>query len=460
MDVRKELKISINTIAFKNKKKIKREITDQEKSRMSDEIFENFKKRNYDFSNYNKLVLTQKKKKRFTVRYEEIFSTENVLLYTISRILKKTFKVRFQNRNIIMKNFFNTFLRLQNSSNPITIVKFDFKDFFNSVSSIFLFEKYIGDKIIDRDNYYLIEDFLSQTKYTYAGLRTSNYLIEVVSQNFDRILISNLKEYGLIYYDRYVDDGIFILNQNVEKDVCVNILESSLNEVFRDSSKVTSKKCKTKFNYKKFVYTSSENDTSTDFSFLGYRFLTEFQGGKFSFKCGISDAKIIKYQNKINNIIESHIEEHTDSELELLRHKVKMFVTRQVYITNKFNEPVWNSRGFINNYNELRNIISKNQSQINVETINFLERCVINGFNFNKLDLPYYLRCNGFESYSLKYNLMNNKTIIFDEKIGYSYDALVKLCESVKINKFDKDGVIREYNQLVREYLILTKVGI
>lgn len=65
-----------------------------------------------------------------------------------------------------------------------TIVKFDFKDYFNSVSSIYVFEKYLKYNILDRHEIDLIKAFAYSTKYAYAGLCTSNAIAEIIAGYF------------------------------------------------------------------------------------------------------------------------------------------------------------------------------------------------------------------------------------------------------------------------------------
>jgi hypothetical protein len=61
--------------------------------------------------------------------------------------------------------------------------------------------------------------------------------------------------------------------------------------------------------------------------------------------------------------------------------------------------------------------------------------------------------------YNLFDNMKRNKTLLLVKHIGYDYQALVKLCDSIGINGTDSKGVKRGYGTLVRDYLIKTKVG-
>ncbi len=96
-----------------------------------------------------------------------------------------------------------------------TIVKFDFKDYFNSVSSIYVYERYIKDKILDREYLDIIELFVYSTIKTYMGLCCSNAIVEIISQKFDDLINKEFINNGMILYERYIDDCIIILNDHI-----------------------------------------------------------------------------------------------------------------------------------------------------------------------------------------------------------------------------------------------------
>ena len=78
-------------------------------------------------------ILTQHEKKRFGYKYDKNSLEYIVCLYLKKRI-DKEFKIIFPNRNKIIKSLFGTLTLLKNMQD-FTIYKFDFKDFFNSISN-------------------------------------------------------------------------------------------------------------------------------------------------------------------------------------------------------------------------------------------------------------------------------------------------------------------------------------
>ena len=170
----------------------------------------------YNFDDLSTIVLNQNGKKRVVKKYEDIFSVENVLCQHIKHVLDREFKVKYPNRNKTIRSLFSYISAAKQMTN-FSVVKFDFKDYYNSVSSIYVFEKYIKPKIKDRFELELINDFVYKTKYAYAGLCTSNVIAEIVAKDFDREIRNEFLAKGLLFYERYIDDCILILNENTKQ---------------------------------------------------------------------------------------------------------------------------------------------------------------------------------------------------------------------------------------------------
>ena len=113
-----------------------------------------------------------------------------------------------------------------------TIVKFDFKDYFNSISSVYVIEKYLKSNLVDRREIDLIKSFAYSTQYAYAGLCTSNAIAEIIAKHFDDAVRQAFIGNGVIYYERYIDDSILILNEHVEEMEIKEKLEKTLLSIF------------------------------------------------------------------------------------------------------------------------------------------------------------------------------------------------------------------------------------
>ncbi len=92
----------------------------------------------YDFSKSESIVLNQEGKKRLVKQYRNIYSPESILCQCIKQILDRTFRIKYPNRNRTIRTLFDT-LRAVKQMAEFTIIKYDFKDYFNSVSSSYVF---------------------------------------------------------------------------------------------------------------------------------------------------------------------------------------------------------------------------------------------------------------------------------------------------------------------------------
>lgn len=424
-----------------------------------------YKNDNFDFSKINTLVLHQLNKKRIVKQYEDPYSTENILCQCCKQILDRSFKIKYPNRNRIIKNLFNT-LPAATQMSDFTIVKADFQDYFNSISSTYVFEKYLSRNILDRQERDMLWAFTNKTQYAYAGLSTSNAIAEIIALKFDASIRKEFYNNGLIYYERYIDDFIIMLNQYVEEDEIKKRLYRILDEIFSDHRVECDKKCKTKFNKNKFRYISSRSlrktpNTKSSFDFLGYEFWLENNSNKINIQYGITKEKRGKYNGRLDYLISLYTDQNSYDyhNMELLRHRILAFTSREVYITKKFNTTVWRVKGFIANYSELRYFLDTDL--LENDTKHFLEEMVEDAFNRAGLPLPYFMKGNSKIStrYNLFGNMKTNNTILLVDRIGYDYKSLVKLCKSVDISATDVNGVRRGYGTLVRDYLIKVKVG-
>lgn len=422
----------------------------------------------YDFSKSDSIVLNQDSKKRFVKKYPDIYSPESVLCQCIKQILDSTFRIKYPNRNKSVRALFDV-LRAVKQMADFTIIKYDFKDYFNSVSAPYVFEKYIGEKLADRFAADLIKKFVMETKYAYAGFSTSNVIAEIIAQQFDIAVRLALTDKGILFFERYIDDSIIVINEHIESSKCLALLQNTLSMVFHDNTVSASPKCKTKFNSTKFVHISCRNLNATPktVDYLGYEFaFIKDSHNKVEISYGITQAKRDKYNSRIDEIIGLYKESMMPTGLpnpdfqntELLRHRIAAFTSRTVYQSRRFKSIVWKTKGFISNYGELRYLLDS--SLIDNTAKDFLINMINDAFSRATLRLPYFIDgAAGKSGFSLFENMKRNRTLVLVEHIGYSKPALVKLCSQVGINPIDKNGKQRGYGNLVREYLIKLKVG-
>lgn len=439
--------------------------TISEEEAFVDQIKHNFREGIFNFENTKRLSLNQSNKKRLVKQYDDQYSTENILCQSIKQILDRSFKIRYPNRNKITRMLFSLLPAIIQMSD-FTIVKFDFKDYFNSVSSIYVFEKYLKNNISNRREIDLIRKFVYSTKYAYAGLCTSNAIAEIIAKDFDNTIRKTFNRNGLIYYERYIDDSILILNEHLEEDEIKEKLDDVITNIFHDKSFLCLK-CRTAFNNEKFKYISKRKvlNSNCSIDFLGYSFFLfkEVKNKKeyIRIKYGITEAKRKKYNDRIDKLICLYTSKDSPdyNNLELLRHRIAAFTSREVYLTKYFNSNIWRVKGFISNYGELRAFLDT--ELIEEKTSEYLKNMVYEAFERAGIEKPYFLNWQKKldSGYNLYKNMRRNKTILLVDHIGYDYKSLVELCKKIDISNIDSNGKRRGYGNLVRDYLIKVKVG-
>lgn len=415
----------------------------------------------YDFSKSDPIVLTQNGKKRFVKSYPDLYSSESILCQYVKQILDRTFKVKYPNRNRTVKSLFGILPAVKQMSD-FTIVKFDFKDYFNSVSTIYLFEKYLKNKLLNRFEADLVKNFAYKTRYTYAGFNTSNVMAEIIARHFDDAVRQSLASKGILFFERYIDDSVLILNEHMEVNEIEDILQTALVTIFHDEDIKVVAKCKTKFNNSKFRYISRRTLSAVPKSldYLGYEFWFSLNSGIVNILYGITQDKRDKYNRRIDKLIACYADqEHSDyGNLDLLRHRIAAFSSREVYLNKRFHSNVWKVKGFISNYGELRYLLETDLIHADTET--FLKNMITDAFSRAAIAEPYFLKgAQGMAGYNLFENMKVNKTILLVDHIGYDYNSLVRICSQIGIYAYDIHGKRRGYGTLVRDYLINVKVG-
>lgn len=142
----------------------------------------------FDFSTKVKEVFTQSGKRRVIYHYPKL-SVENFICHYLKKRLDKVFKIEYASRSKIINLLFNTIPALKNM-NDFVIIRADFKSFFDSVLSRFVYEKYVLPSLLPRGDKDILEKYIDEYKYCYAGLCLSNGMTEIVCRDFDKKLKS------------------------------------------------------------------------------------------------------------------------------------------------------------------------------------------------------------------------------------------------------------------------------
>ncbi|MTI47603.1 MAG: hypothetical protein FH761_07160 [Firmicutes bacterium] len=412
-----------------------------------DDLYNRMQNQDLQFnSKIDQIIITQSSKKRIVLNVERE-SLEELTLKYLKKRLDNIFNIKYPNRTKIMRNCFSIF-RSINKMRDFVIFRYDFKDFFQSVRSADIFDRYIASSNLSRFEKDILETMTKLYDRCFPGLPTSNAFIEIITRDFDLRLRAKLVRFGLISYYRYVDDGIMVFNRYIDELEIKNIIRETLREVFIKS--------KVKLNKNKITYMSKSSCQEEDFTYLGYYFKITNENNKIKFKYGISEKKLKKYRNKLLKIIKDYKD---NKKVELFRQRLQFLISRVVFYNNfssKYSKQAnWDVIGIVSNYYELRNYINQSD-KITYKTEKFLTRELIDIID-DKLgseNRPFFLK-NEYKAYTLKYGMENKKSIVFHPNIGWSQQHLIN-----KINRLDSSVSTsrRSYRELVKIYISLLKL--
>ena len=405
----------------------------------------------YDFSSFSREVYSQSGKKRVIYSFPKL-SVENMLSHYLKQQLDRAFHIKYASRSKIINLLFNTLVATKNM-NDFVIVRADFKSFFDSVKSEYVYEKYILPSIIKREGKQLLEKYVENFKYCYAGLCLSNGMTEIVCKDFDIVLKARLSEYGVFFYERYVDDMLIMFNNYISENRIKNIIRETIIEVFGS--------CPVRLSSSpgKFSYISRRNLVSSqNFNFLGYEFfILKTVNGRgdeiIDFEYGIAEKKRTKYSNMIERAFINYKLTGND---EVFRQQLKIFSSRVVIARQILGSNFdWLTKGVIANYNELQNVCD----YLNVDTKTFLSDLFYQLLRKYDIKRPYFLpkRTSNEESiYNLYSNMKRNRSLLFEESIGVPKEVVLEWIR--KIDPF-YSAYGKDYYRIVVEYLEMIKIN-
>ena len=405
----------------------------------------------YDFSSFSREVYSQSGKKRVIYSFPKL-SVENMLSHYLKQQLDRAFHIKYASRSKIINLLFNTLVATKNM-NDFVVVRADFKSFFDSVKSEYVYEKYILPSIIKREDKQLLEKYVENFKYCYAGLCLSNGMTEIVCKDFDIVLKARLSEYGVFFYERYVDDMLIMFNNYISEDTMKSIIRETIIEVFGS--------CPVRLSSGpgKFSYISRRNlGQSQSFNFLGYEFfILKTINGRgdeiIDFEYGIVEKKRTKYSNMIERAFINYKLTGND---EVFRQQLKIFSSRVVIARQILGSNFdWLTKGVIANYNELQNVCE----YLNADTKIFLEDLFYQLLRKYDIKRPYFLpkRTSNEESiYNLYSNMKRNRSLLFEESIGVPKEVVLEWIQKIdpSYSSYGKD-----YYRILVEYLEMIKIN-
>lgn len=394
--------------------------------------------------------------RRFIARYSSAFDEGYAVQRNLAHQISRSFRIVFPNRASMIHELFECTKVLKLMMN-FTIVRFDFKGYFYTIKPKYVWDKILKDQLPEYTDKALIELFCNQIDIAYPGLEMSNVLAELLGIEFDRRLKSLIQEFGIMFYGRFVDDGIIILRERVEKDTLLHLMQKALRETYQ--SRKANIKCTTKFHEngsEKFKISSLDEIFCNQFtfSFLGYKFVFEFEKpAKKDLKItyGIDDKKIDKYQKRLSKVLDSCLD------LNQLALVLRLYCARVVYSVDDGKVDSWKEKGFVSTYKELKMI---EPEDICPSTKGALESLTYNAICNSKWKsgLPPSLSFQIQKHFRFDYlkAIQKGKTIVFDFRPGFGVEwkTLLQFVRIMGVSPANKG-----YRFLTKELLIKTKIG-
>ncbi|WP_252504438.1 hypothetical protein [Sporosarcina sp. Marseille-Q4943] len=384
--------------------------------------------------------ITRNVKNRLVIDKTQINIEELIILDYYKLLLNKYCNLKFPNRSYIMAEIMNIVPDLH-CYHAYTIYKFDFQDFFNTVSSIKSFDYLCEALDLRTYEYDFLKKYTNTINKLIPGIGLHNTLVEIMGENFDLEVKKAFKE-SCLYYARYVDDCILILDERVDRSRIEEVIFKLMSQCFGNKLKVN--------NIKTDYYNSL--DTKIKFDYLGYEFKNG-QSVKSKFQFGIAENKLNKYTVKLNDIV---LEYKETNNIEVLSYKLEIFFKRIVYfgVRKNSNKYRWQVRGFSDSYKELKRFMTNNNdfSRITSDTKNFFTRTIERRFTINQVAVPAeinnQLKNNKFISCFLK-----DRTVLLHRRLGLTHEKLKQklyILDNGNSN-FENDS----YNELAKKMLTI-----
>lgn len=384
--------------------------------------------------------VTRNVKGRLVIDKSKINIEEQIILDYYKLLLNRYCNLKFPNRSYIMAEIMNIVPDLHRY-HAYTIYKFDFKNFFNTVSSKKSFTYICEALSLKTFEYDFLKKYVSDVMELIPGIGLHNSLVEISGKLFDLEVKKAFKE-SCLYFARYVDDCILILDENIERDKIEKVIFKLMNQCFGE---------KVKINNAKTDYFNS-SCTNFKFDYLGYEF-KKGQTVKQEFKFGVAENKIEKYTKIIDDIV---LEYKDTNNIEILSFKLELLFKRVVYYgarknSNKYR---WQVRGISDSYKELKRFMKHNKdfSKITRDTEIFFTRTIERRFNINRVTMPPKIK-NQINNNKFTSCFLNNKALLLHQKIGLNHNTLKQ-----RLYVFDNSNMESySYSELANKLLSIIK---
>ncbi|WP_456272431.1 hypothetical protein [Bacillus sp. AK031] len=380
---------------------------------------------------YTKKVINQyntKIVKNRTIIDKDRVTLEEQVVLDYYKLLVNHSGIRFPNRSFIMSELMNIIPYLHLYKN-YTIFKFDFKDFFYNICTRKNFEELnTRIKLNPTEKEFLKKYTQSVSSYT-PGIGLHNSLIEISGEKFDYEIKKLFRKRGFLFYARYVDDCILILDEKINKTQTEELVSLAIDKTF--GKKLELNKRKTQY--------ANDQSSGYEIDYLGYSF-QKGQSNQDQFKFGISRKKLEKYNSKIEEFV---LEYKNSGDIEKLSFKLELFYKRIVFFGDKKGDKnyKWQVRGISDSYKELKRFINSDYefSKITKDTKKLFNKTIEINFRKNGMPIPPKIN-NQIQNNKFISCFLNNKALLLHRQIGLNYQELKTKLELVHEGKVEEEG--------------------
>lgn len=223
---------------------------------------------------------------------------EKYIYKKINKEIKKKYSININSRNTIIKNIVSILTQGDRDQYKmldlsVVIIRTDIENFYPSIDKHQLYRKISQSNVLNSDTLKVLKPlfFSNSIKGVPLGLPFSSSLSEIYLEDFDTdILIF----FNPIFYFRYVDDIIIILNSDYQTEIQKRKIKENnikkLQDIFNSYSLMPNKE-KTTFTYHK------KKMTGLEFEYLGYH----FKNINNKLQIDISDKKTEKIISQIKH---------------------------------------------------------------------------------------------------------------------------------------------------------------
>lgn len=365
---------------------------------------------------------------------------EKIMLRLINDYLKTKRDVYSIDRKTQIKLLLNEL-----TSKNKRIIKFDIKDYYNSINVEQLEEiVFKNDNIYETEYINILKRYINTAKKKgtiLPGLSPSNILSEVLGKEIDKEIKKNLIKDNINFkYFRYVDDILIIIKSEEKEEYDY---EKKISSVLEEHFSLT-------FNDEKTQLLDLESSfDNLKFKYLGYEFYFKKIDGKTKWEIGVAEEKVEKIKVKLEDVSAFYLKniQTTDNLHDLDKWYYENLKNIFYYKVYRGYNGVYYT-GFSYNYNELYNDFGFKENKENLEEIN---KTLKKTFDKRKVlkNVPFYKLLKVEEFIEKK-----KKMIFIDEKNYMNKRKMIKHIElHNKINSIDPIELQNKtYFEITQEY--------